>query len=114
MNISSIIIKTTPGTTDKVIKELKKTNLCEVHLHEGNKIVGLIEAESINEEISAVRKISKMTNIISAEMAFSYCENELDDIRHNISLSKDFPDWLNNDKIKAEQIKYQGQLKKKF
>ena len=47
-------------------------------------------------------------------MAFSYCEDELDSIRNNITLSKDFPDWLNDDTIKAEQIKYQGDLKKKF
>jgi len=114
MNISSIIIKTTPGKTDIVIQELQKSGLCEVHLHEDNKIVGIIEAESISEEVSVVKKISKISNVISAEMAFSYCENELDKIRNNISLNKDFPDWLNNDSIKAEQINYQGDLKKKF
>ena len=114
MNISSIIIKTTVGKTDLVIKELQDTALCEVHLHEDNKIVGLIEAESISDEIAIVKKISKISNVISAEMAFSYCEDELDSIRNNITLSKDFPDWLNDDTIKAEQIKYQGDLKKKF
>ena len=47
-------------------------------------------------------------------MAFSYCEDELDEIRNDITISKDFPEWLNDDTIKAEQIKYEGDLKKKF
>lgn len=114
MNISSIIIKSTPDKTNIVIQELLKSDLCEVHLHEGNKIVGLIEAKSISDEIAIVKKISKIPNVISAEMAFSYCEEELNDIRNNISLNKDFPDWLNDNTIKAEQINYQGDLKKKF
>jgi len=114
MNISSIIIKTIVGKTDLVIEEIKKSSLCEVHLHENNKIVALIEAESISDETAIVKKVSKLENVISAEMAFSYCEEELDEIRNDITISNDTPEWLNDDTIRAEQIKYQGDLKKKF
>ena len=114
MNISSIVIKTVLGKTDLVIEAIKKSALCEVHLHEKNKIVALIEAETISDETAIVKKLSKLENVISAEMAFSYCENELDEIRNDITISKDFPEWLNDDTIKAEQIKYEGDLKKKF
>jgi len=114
MNISSIIIKTVIGKTELVIDAIKKANLCEVHLHENNKIVALIEAETISDETAIVKKVNKLENVISAEMAFSYCEEELDEIRNDITIRNDFPEWLNDNTIKAEQIKYQGDLKKKF
>ncbi len=114
MNISSIVIKTTSGKTAGVIQKLRDSGLCEVHLHEDNKIVGVIEAESISDEIAVVKQINKMSDVLSAEMAFSYCEEELDEIRHNISINNDIPKWLNDDSIKAGQIDYQGDLKKKF
>jgi len=50
--------------------------------------------------------------IISADMHMSYCEEELDKLRENIDLNSTVEE-LNTDK-KAEEIKYFGNLKKKY
>lgn len=112
MNISSAVVKVLPHHENNVVKILNESNLCEVHLHEAGKIVITIEGESINDEISAIRQIERLQYVLSAEMIYSYSEDEMDEIRENVEMSKDVPEILNNDQVDAKHIVYNGDIKK--
>jgi hypothetical protein len=43
-----------------------------------------------------------------------YIEAELVELKTQLKNNKEFPDWLNDDNIRAEDIKYHGDLKKRF
>ena len=113
MNISSIIIRTKKEHLDDLIQKLKEGDICEYHLDDGlGNIVVTIEGEGVEEEIAILKKISALTNVISAEMAFSYSEQELDGLKEKIEQSVDVPEWLNKEGIDAKDINYGGRLKK--
>jgi nitrate reductase NapD len=114
MNISSAVIKTQPGKSHEVEQELVKRSLCEVHQNEANIIVITIEGADVNEEVSKLRTIEKLKYVMSAEMIYSYAEEELEQERGKIELSENIPDWLNDENISAKNIPYNGNLKKKF
>lgn len=114
MNVSSVIIKVQPGKSKLVEQELIQRDLCEVHLNEAHKIIITIEGADVNEEVSKLRVIEKLQHVMSAEMIYSYSEDELEQERDKIERSDDIPEWLNNDNINAKNIPYNGNLKKKF
>ncbi len=112
MNVSSIVIKVDQDKAEKVIEQV--TGLCEVHYFEGVKLIATIEQETIDDEIKIVRLIEKVDGVNSVEMSFSYSESELEKIRNDVEIKEDVPEWLNDDSVSAKQIRYQGDLKKKF
>ncbi|MCD6555854.1 MAG: nitrate reductase [Bacteroidetes bacterium] len=113
MTLSSIVVQTTPENLNKVIERLKKSELCEYHLHDKKgRIIITVEGKTVEEEILKLQQIQKFPKIVSAEMVYSYDEEELDGLRENIG-SK-VPEWLNDENAKAEDIIYQGDLKKKY
>lgn len=112
MNISSAIVKVLPHNENNVVNTLNELDLCEVHMHEAGKIIITIEGESINDEISTLRKIEGITNVLSAEMIYSYSEDEMDEIRENVEIAGNVPDILNNDEVDAKHIIYNGDIKK--
>jgi len=113
MNISSIIVRTKPEHLDDLIQTLEDGDLCEYHLDDGKgNIVVTIEGKGVEEEIAILKKLSALPVVISAEMAFSYSEQELDGLKDKIEQSVDVPDWLNKEGIDAKDINYGGRLKK--
>jgi len=114
MNISSIVIKVLPENAPGLIEKIKASDFCEFHLYEDGNIVVTIEGENTSEEIKMLRQIEALPNVITAQLMYSFCEEELDQERDNLMQSEDFPDWLNNEKLKAEDIKYNGDLRKKM
>ena len=114
MNISSAIVNTLPENTEELISYLAGSNLCEIHAHELGKIIITIEGEDISEEISKLRLIEKNPHVISAEMIYSYSEDELEKERKKIEMASPLPDWLNDNDLDARNIPYNGNLKKKF
>lgn len=115
MNISSIVIRTKPEHVEKIVKELKEGKICEYHLHdEKGRIIVTLEGEGVSEEVGKLRELQQTPFIISAEMMYSYSEDELDELKTKLENTKDFPDWLNDENIRAEDIKYHGDLKKRF
>ena len=114
MNISRIIVRTRPENYEAVWLNLEECEFCDVHFGEKEKgvIIITIEGETVEEEIGKLTKIEQMPMIISADMHMSYCEEELDKLRENIDLNSTVEE-LNTDK-KAEEIKYFGNLKKKY
>jgi nitrate reductase NapD len=111
MNISSIVVNVLPEHSNKVIELLEEGDFCEFHLYEDGKIIVTIEGEDVSEEIRKLRLIEQTPNIISASMVYAFCEDELEAEKKKLNSFADFPEWLNDDKIEAKDIKYNGNLK---
>ena len=113
MNISSIVVQCTAANVEMVVSELKSSELCDYHVHdEKGRIVVTVEGEGTEEEIQKLKQIKLIKGVVSAEMMYSYSEDELIGLREDIDNSGVTPAWLNQD-IPAEHIKYQGDLRKK-
>lgn len=114
MNISSAIVKTKPKAESFIIEQLKDIAGCDVHLHEGERIIITIEATDVSEEIAVIKEIEKTEGVLSVEMVYAYSEEELDRERDKVEVADDTPDWLNNDSLDAKQIRYGGNLRKRI
>ncbi len=115
MNISSIVVLVNPEHEPGIIETIKKSDFCEFHLSSGDgRIVVTFEGDSIEEEMESLKKLKAIPGIISAEMVYSYTEDELDQERDKLEVAPEYPDWLNKDNIDARDITYKGDLKGKF
>ena len=114
MNVSGILIQTKPEEVEKVIQRLKDSNICDIYTHdELGRIVATIEGEDIDEEIKKLKQIQQTEGVIAADMHYSYSEEELDLAREEFEKADEVPEMLNDDSLRAEQIVYHGDLKKK-
>ncbi len=78
MNVSSIVVKTLPENMESVISSINEIDLCEVHFSNAEgKIVVTIEGNSIQEQMESMKSIQGMPFVVSANLAYSYCEDEL-------------------------------------
>ena len=68
----------------------------------------------MEEEIGKLRKIQQMPGVISAEMMFAYSEEELDALKSRVEANQHMPKWLNDENVRAEDIRYHGDLKKRY
>ncbi len=115
MNISSIVVKASPEHLDKVLKTIKEGDVCEYHLHdEQGRIIVTIEGANVEEEISKLRLIQAIPHVLAADLMYAYTEEELNQEKEKIDKSTSIPDWLNDENINAEDIKYQGNINKKL
>ena len=116
MNISSIVVQTKPEFYEELINTINESDVCEYHLKDDKgKIIVTIEGENTEEEVAKLKVLQSFPRVISAEMMFSYSEDELDGIRDNLEATNDnVPSWLNDESVGAEDIKYNGDLKKRF
>ena len=73
-----------------------------------------IEGDGIDEEIEKLTKLQFLEGVLSADMVYSYSEEELDKAREHFHKIEDpVPEILKKD-VKAEEIVYHGDLKKKY
>ena len=78
MNVSSIVVRTVPEHMDNVINNINSIDFCEVHFSDKEgKIVVTIEGENIDEQMQRMKKIQGIPNVFSANLSYSYCEDEL-------------------------------------
>lgn len=78
MNVSSIVVKTTLEHIDSVISDINALDLCEVHFSDKEgKIVVTIEGESIGNQMESMKSIQALPNVANANLAYSYCEDEV-------------------------------------
>lgn len=97
------------------MEALKESNLCEYHLHDGQgRIIITIEGAGVEEEIGKLRRIQQMPGVISAEMMFAYSEEELEMLKNRVEANQHMPAWLNDETVRAEDIRYHGDLKKRY
>lgn len=109
MNVSSIVVQTTPKYLNKVVNLIKASNFCDYHMHDKRgRIVVTIDGVGIEEEIEKFKKIRKIPHVFSAVLIYSYCENELNNECDKIMFSKEIPNSLNDDNIFDGDINYQG------
>jgi nitrate reductase NapD len=116
MNISSIVVQTLPKNLDEVIEKLKSCEVCDYHFHdEFGKIIITIEGEDVSQELSKLRVIEEIPNVISADMQMSYSEDELDRHMKVLENADAVPKALTQDttKIDPRKVVYNGDLKKK-
>lgn len=114
MNISSIVVQTLPKHLDKVIEDLKNSGVCDYHLHDDKgRIIITIEGENVEEELKKLKVIEALPNVASADMQMSYSEEELANHMQVLENSDAVPKVLNDKDIKAENIVYHGDLKRK-
>lgn len=106
MNISSVIINLKDESVKNgVLDDLAKINECELVTNEGQKIISLINAKDIDDEIRIFRAIEAINGVSSVTMAFSYQE-DLDFNPENVKLHQ----MLNDENLNAKNIVYNGHV----
>ena len=115
MNISSVVVQVKPENFDSVMEVLQNAAFCDYHFSdkEKGKIIVTVEGESVDDEIRNLKIIQSLEHVISAEMMMSYSEDELDREIKKLEAQDPVPAMLNDDSIKAEDIVYHGDLRKK-
>ena len=114
MNISSIVVQTTPKFLDEVVESLKNCEACDYHLHdEKGRVIVTIEGEDVSEELGKLKVIEAIPHIIAADMQMAYSEDELDANIKVINESDAVPTVLNEENVDIDRVVYHGDLKKK-
>ena len=115
MNISSIVIRTSSAHLEEVLKTIKEGDYCEYHLHdEKGRIIVTIEGANVDEEVKMLRQIQAIPHVITADLMYAYTEEELNQEKEKISKADSLPEWLNDENVKAGDIKYLGNINKKL
>ncbi len=115
MNISSIVVQVLPKYVDEVLEVLQDAKFCDYHFHDKNigKIIVTVEGESVDDEIRNLKIIQSVQHVIAADMMMSYSEDELDAEIKKLEAADPVPPMLNDNTLRAEDIVYHGDLKKK-
>lgn len=114
MNISSIVVQTLPENLEGVVKALKECEVCDYHFYdEIGRVIITIEGEGVEEELKKLRVIEAIPHVMAADMQMAYSEDELDAHMEVINNSNAVPKVLHDENVKAEDIIYNGDLKKK-
>ncbi|MFA6191526.1 MAG: chaperone NapD [Sulfurimonas sp.] len=114
MNISSIVVQTVPKYLDEVVQSLKDCEACDYHMHdEKGRIIITIEGDGVSEELKKLKIIEEIPHVIAADMQMAYSEDELNAHMEVINNSDVVPKMLNDDSIRASDIVYNGDLRKK-
>jgi len=114
VNISSIVVQTTPKFLDEVVESLKNCEVCDYHLHdEKGRIIITIEGEDVSEELGKLKVIEAIPHVIAADMQMAYSEDELDANIKVINESDAVPNLLKAENVDIDRVTYHGDLKKK-
>ncbi|WP_345984796.1 chaperone NapD [Sulfurimonas sp. HSL-1656] len=116
MNISSIVVQTTPQFVEELVEALKASDVCDYHFHdEKGRIIVTIEGDGVEEEVKKLTTIQEMPHVVAADMQFAYSEDELDKERDKLEIEgTDIPEWLDDPDARYKDIQYNGDLKKKL
>mgnify|MGYP000060528614 FL=1 len=114
MNISSIIVQTTPKYLNEVVENLRNCDVCDYHMHdELGRIIITIEGTGVQEELKKLKVIEAIPHVMSADMQMAYSEDELSSHIEVLENADAVPKVLNDKTIDASNIVYNGDLKKK-
>lgn len=114
MNISSIVIQTLPKHVEEVVESLKKSGVCDYHMHdEKGRIIITIEGNGVQEELKKLKVIEAIPHVITADMQMSYSEDELSSHMEVLQNADAVPKVLNDETIDVTNMVYNGDLKKK-
>ncbi len=78
MNISGILVMTSPEQVDDVIEQLQSLDGVDVHYSDAasGRIVITQEAETIHAEVEGLKRIRSLPQVIMAEMSSHYFEDD--------------------------------------
>jgi nitrate reductase NapD len=80
MNISGVVVKTAPEHVQSVLESLRSSGLCEVYFHDDSgKIIVTVEGQDTGEEVQKMKAIMNIPRVLSASLAYSYNEKELNE-----------------------------------
>lgn len=114
MNISSIVVQTTPEFLDEVVESLKNCDVCDYHLHdEIGRIIVTIEGSGVEEELKKLRVVENIPHVVSADMQMAYSEDEIDNHMNVLENQEAVPKILNEKDVDPKDIVYNGDLKRK-
>ncbi|MDR2904860.1 MAG: chaperone NapD [Helicobacteraceae bacterium] len=112
MNISSIIVLVKPEDLESVSAAIDAINGAERHFTDpSGKIIATIEAPEISEEVRILGEIEQLDRVISAQMHYSYAEEELEAGREKIGVDRGAERIL-SDETDISQITYGGDVNK--
>lgn len=96
MNVSSLVVKTSPEHLEGVIGLLRASGVCEVFFHDASgRIVVTIEGKDVSEEMRKLKEIQALENVAAADLVYSYSEHEvMADIRKIDGTSDPVPEAL--------------------
>lgn len=96
MNVSGLVVKTSPEHLEAVIGRLRASGVCEVFFHDASgRIVVTIEGKDVSEEMRKLKEIQALEHVASADLVYSYSEQEvMDDIRKINQISDPVPEAL--------------------
>ena len=114
MTLSSCVIRCNPQDLEDVKKRVEEANVCDIHIvDESGYIIVTIEGKDTAEEIEKLKTLQFLEGVLSADLIYSYSEEELEALREDLEVQEPVPEILEKD-VPAEQIVYHGDLKKKY
>ena len=116
MNISSIVVQCKSDNFDKVKEWCENSEICDYHFGDKDKgkIIVTIEGKDVGEEIEKLKQIQVAPFVIAADMMMTYQEDMLDEEIQKLNEQDPVPAFLNDPDTKAQDIVYNGDLKKKI
>ena len=115
MNISSIVVQCKSSNYESVVKWCEESDICDFHFGDKDrgKVIVTIEGETVSDEIGKLKVIQQAPGVIAADMMMTYQE-ELDDEIKKLEEADPVPDLLKRKNVRAEDVVYHGDLKKKL
>lgn len=110
MNISSLIVKTSPKEFNRVKNQIEEIDGCEVYLVDkaSSQLIVVLQAPSSSEEMSINKYIESIPGVMSANMHYTYQESEIN--AQLKAIDGGVSEFLNDDSIRAEDIAYSGSI----
>lgn len=105
MNISSVVVNVDEKYIDVVKESISILDGCEVVASNQAKVVALINAENLDDELAKFKNIEKLKHVVSVVMVYSYQEDIEDALSQNAINS-----FLDDDSLDAKNVKYSGDI----
>ncbi|MCL3781634.1 nitrate reductase [Prolixibacteraceae bacterium JC049] len=111
MNISGVVVRVKTEYAEQIKQQLIEADFCEFHLHQDSVLIVTIEAADIKEEIKKLDQIKNIEHVASAEIAYSFCEEELEREKEVMLQNEQLPNYMNDDNFDIKTIKYGGDIR---
>lgn len=105
MNISSVVINVDKKYIDVAKESIATLDGCEVVASNEVKIVALINAKNLDDELAKFKSIEKLKHVVSVVMVYSYQEDIEDALSQNAINS-----FLDDDSLDTKNVKYSGDI----
>lgn len=110
MNISSVIINVGDSRKREALLEaLNAHEKCEVITHDEGRIIVVISAENLDNELAVFKQLEKLDGVDSVVMAYSYQE-DLEESLEKLAASNGISEVLTREDIDAKDIVYSGHV----